>query len=116
MVKLLYSHFRIITAFIEDVDFFIFLPYLCMYTFQTKELKSLCRGGIPDRYRKQMWRHLVHHHVKDLMLEKGDYYYRNLCNMLPESPVSCLQPQHDKTNKDTFVPSKDLDQPVHMPV
>ncbi|KAL4219569.1 hypothetical protein ACF0H5_022143 [Mactra antiquata] len=58
------------------------------------ELKTLCRGGIPDRFRKQIWQHLVHHKVKDLMKIKGDYYYRNICNMLPESPLAaCYRKQ-----------------------
>ncbi|KAH3798475.1 hypothetical protein DPMN_152074 [Dreissena polymorpha] len=58
------------------------------------ELKELCRGGIPDRFRKQMWRHLVRYKVSDLIKEKGEHYYRNLCNLLPESPLAaCYRKQ-----------------------
>ena len=72
----------------------IILEYTCVicsnWLFKVTELRSLCRGGIPDRFRKQMWRHLVKYKVRDLVKDRGDYYYRNLCNMLPESPVSSL--------------------------
>ncbi|XP_052789974.1 uncharacterized protein LOC128224223 isoform X2 [Mya arenaria] len=58
------------------------------------ELKTLCRAGIPDRFRKQVWRQLVRYRVRDLIREKGDYYYRNLCNLLPESPLAaCYRKQ-----------------------
>lgn len=54
-------------------------------------MKCLCRGGVPDRFRTQVWRQLVHCQVRDIMSAKGQHYYRNLCNMLPDSPVSSLQ-------------------------
>ncbi|XP_053380466.1 uncharacterized protein LOC123534907 isoform X2 [Mercenaria mercenaria] len=58
------------------------------------ELKPLCRGGIPDRFRKQMWRQLVQYRMKIMLKDKGDHYYRNLCNMLPESPLAaCYRKQ-----------------------
>lgn len=64
-------------------------PMMCV-----SELKPLCRGGIPDRFRKQMWRHMVQFKVRNLLKEKGDHYYRNLCNMLPDSPVAaCYRKQ-----------------------
>ncbi|CAC5367350.1 TBC1D2B [Mytilus coruscus] len=53
-----------------------------------KELKPLCRGGIPDRFRKQVWRQLVHFKCKDIMEEKGPHYFRNLCSHLPDSPLA----------------------------
>ncbi|XP_033761397.1 uncharacterized protein LOC117343169 [Pecten maximus] len=59
-----------------------------------KELKTLCRGGIPDRFRKQVWRQLIFYRVKDTMDQKGMYYFRNLCNALPDSPMaSCYRKQ-----------------------
>ncbi|KAK3601021.1 hypothetical protein CHS0354_008131 [Potamilus streckersoni] len=59
-----------------------------------KELKALCRAGIPDRFRTQIWCQLVHHKVKDIMEEKGPHYFRNLCNSLPESPLAaCYRKQ-----------------------
>ncbi|XP_078325499.1 uncharacterized protein LOC111124243 isoform X7 [Crassostrea virginica] len=53
-----------------------------------KDMKSLCRGGIPDRYRMQVWRQLVRYQVRDMMSAKGQHYFRNLCNMLPDSPLA----------------------------
>ncbi|XP_060562937.1 uncharacterized protein LOC132722444 [Ruditapes philippinarum] len=58
------------------------------------ELKPLCRGGIPDRFRKQMWRQLVQYRIRIMLKDKGDHYYRNICNMLPESPLAaCYRKQ-----------------------
>ncbi|ESO96014.1 hypothetical protein LOTGIDRAFT_116180, partial [Lottia gigantea] len=56
-------------------------------------LKQLVRGGIPDQYRKQIWRQLVYSRVQDIITEKGPHYYRNLCNMLPDSPVTRYRKQ-----------------------
>ncbi|XP_019929607.3 uncharacterized protein [Magallana gigas] len=53
-----------------------------------KDMKCLCRGGVPDRFRTQVWRQLVHCQVRDIMSAKGQHYYRNLCNMLPDSPLA----------------------------
>ncbi|XP_062582307.1 uncharacterized protein LOC134244056 isoform X1 [Saccostrea cucullata] len=53
-----------------------------------KDMKSLCRGGIPDRFRTQVWRQLVYWQVREVMSAKGQHYYRNLCNMLPDSPLA----------------------------
>ncbi|XP_041370358.1 uncharacterized protein LOC121384163 isoform X2 [Gigantopelta aegis] len=53
-----------------------------------KELKSLCHGGIPDQYRKQVWRHLVYDRMQDMIMEKGQHYYRNLCSLVPDSPLA----------------------------
>ncbi|XP_046560814.1 LOW QUALITY PROTEIN: uncharacterized protein LOC124269825 [Haliotis rubra] len=53
-----------------------------------KSLKHLCRGGIPDQYRKQVWRQLVHDQVQDVITEKGPHYFRNLCNLVPDSPLA----------------------------
>ncbi|XP_067661994.1 uncharacterized protein [Haliotis asinina] len=53
-----------------------------------KSLKYLCRGGIPDQYRKQVWRQLVHDQVQDVITEKGPHYFRNLCNLVPDSPLA----------------------------
>ncbi|XP_064616291.1 uncharacterized protein LOC135480392 [Liolophura sinensis] len=50
-----------------------------------KELKQLCRGGIPHQYRKEVWRRLVYSQVDDLRKEKGPHFFRNLCNSLPDS-------------------------------
>ncbi|XP_021357404.1 uncharacterized protein LOC110452957 isoform X2 [Mizuhopecten yessoensis] len=59
-----------------------------------KELKILCRGGIPDRFRKQVWRQLIFHRIKDTIEQKGMHYFRNLCNALPDSPMaSCYRKQ-----------------------
>ncbi|KAJ8300668.1 hypothetical protein KUTeg_022187 [Tegillarca granosa] len=59
-----------------------------------KELKHLCRAGIPDRFRRQVWRQLIHTKVKDVIQEKGQHYFRNLCNILPDSPLaSCYRKQ-----------------------
>ena len=57
---------------------------------QRKELKELCRAGVPDQHRRQVWRTFIHDKVADLMLEKGPHYFRSLCSMLPDSPVSCV--------------------------
>ncbi|XP_048244979.1 uncharacterized protein LOC124141828 isoform X3 [Haliotis rufescens] len=53
-----------------------------------KGLKHLCRGGIPDQFRKQVWRQLVHDQVQDVITEKGPHYFRNLCNLVPDSPLA----------------------------
>nr|KAG5699833.1 hypothetical protein BaRGS_034607 [Batillaria attramentaria] len=53
-----------------------------------KELKWLCRGGVPDVFRRTVWRGFVHDQVSDLMVEKGPHYYRSLCSMLPDSPLA----------------------------
>ncbi|KAK3088782.1 hypothetical protein FSP39_023684 [Pinctada imbricata] len=59
-----------------------------------KELKPLCRGGVPDRFRKHVWRQLVYGRVADLMEKRGQHYYRNLCNILPDSPLAaCYRKQ-----------------------
>lgn len=58
------------------------------------DLKPLVRAGIPDRFRKQVWRQLIQHKTKDIILNKGSHYYRNLCNLLPDSPVSSLPLYH----------------------
>ena len=57
---------------------------------QRKELKELCRAGVPDQHRRQVWRTFIHDKVADLMLEKGPHYFRSLCSMLPDSPVSSV--------------------------
>ncbi|XP_025114538.1 uncharacterized protein LOC112576362 isoform X3 [Pomacea canaliculata] len=53
-----------------------------------KELKELCRAGIPDQFRKQVWRSLIHDQVAEIMAEKGNHYYRSLCSTLPDSPLA----------------------------
>ncbi|KAL8575681.1 hypothetical protein ACOMHN_055870 [Nucella lapillus] len=53
-----------------------------------KELKGLCRGGVPDHYRRVVWRTLIHETVGDIMAEKGPHYYRSLCSLLPDSPLA----------------------------
>lgn len=78
-----------------NISFRIYYKYAIIQKFksvkldwQLKDMKSLCRGGIPDRYRMQVWRQLVRYQVRDMMSAKGQHYFRNLCNMLPDSPVS----------------------------
>ncbi|CAH1785700.1 unnamed protein product [Owenia fusiformis] len=51
----------------------------------TKELKALCRGGIPPQHRNEVWKQLVYNHVRDLAEEKGPHYYAYLCSMASDS-------------------------------
>ncbi|KAL5012665.1 hypothetical protein ScPMuIL_011216 [Solemya velum] len=61
---------------------------------QYKEMKKLCRNGIPEQYRRQVWHQLVQYKVRDLIEEKGDHYYQILCNIAPESPTAaCYKKQ-----------------------
>ena len=62
---------------------------IAKFCFQ-KELKLLCRRGIPTQFRRDIWKHLVYHHVQDIMEEKGPHYFSNLVNNTHESQVLLL--------------------------
>ncbi|XP_076454498.1 uncharacterized protein LOC143289420 [Babylonia areolata] len=53
-----------------------------------KELKLLCRGGVPDHFRRAVWKALIHDQVGDVMMDKGPHYFRSLCSLLPDSPLA----------------------------
>lgn len=52
-----------------------------------KELKVLCRHGIPSQYRSEMWKQLVLHQIRHIKDEKGSHYFSNLVNNAYESEV-----------------------------
>ncbi|XP_013412235.1 uncharacterized protein LOC106174987 isoform X2 [Lingula anatina] len=52
---------------------------------KTKELKTLCRAGIPPQHRAEVWTQLIYNQVQDLVKTKGPHYYQNVCNMMPDS-------------------------------
>ena len=55
--------------------------------YEQKELKLLCRRGIPDQYRAEVWKKLVYEQVVDIIEEKGPHYYNHLVNVAYDSQV-----------------------------
>ena len=52
-----------------------------------KELKALCRGGIPASLRRDAWHRLVYTQVVDIINDKGPHYFMHLVNMTYDSQV-----------------------------
>lgn len=57
-----------------------------------QELKHLIRGGIPDKYRSEVWGMLVSGHTSRAMKFQGEHYYERILEYVlvgqPQSPLS----------------------------
>ncbi|KAL3088285.1 hypothetical protein niasHT_023845 [Heterodera trifolii] len=47
---------------------------------RSREIRLLCRRGIPRALRPRVWRLLINQQVADLKEKHGQYYYKNLCS------------------------------------
>ncbi|XP_074655918.1 TBC1 domain family member 2B-like [Tubulanus polymorphus] len=53
-----------------------------------KELRTLCRNGIPAQFRGEVWSLLIRHQISDTIILKGQHYYGNLVNTMTDSQTA----------------------------
>ena len=61
----------------------------------TKELKDLIRFGIPQTFRKELWKSMIHKHVLKTQIDIDESYYKNLLELSQGQTAAIKQVQLD---------------------
>lgn len=62
---------------------------------QNKELKELIRFGIPQTFRKEVWRSMISKHISKTQIEIDECYYKNLLELSQGQTAAVKQVQLD---------------------
>ena len=62
---------------------------------QNKELKDLIRYGIPQTFRKEVWRSMIQKHISKTQMEIDESYYKNLLELSQGQTAAVKQVQLD---------------------